>query len=159
MNTDPGTGRAPDSFLRLLEVHEALDGLFAAHQEALLDRDLARAARLLREFTAAIREHIVLEEDVLLPIYARAERMAGGDPQLYLAEHRKILQYLNRFQSLVDEMTQVTPEAHAIIEVLDEEVRFKDLMEHHDLRERNILYPVLDKIATDAERMVLRNAD
>jgi hemerythrin superfamily protein len=29
---------------------------------------------------------------------------------------------------------------------------FKHLVEHHDLREQNILYPTLDRLTTEAER-------
>jgi hemerythrin-like domain-containing protein len=39
-----------------------------------------------------------------------------------------------------------------IIELFDDEATFKNLMEHHDSREENILYPTLDRVTTAAER-------
>jgi hypothetical protein len=39
-----------------------------------------------------------------------------------------------------------------ILHLLDQETMFKHLAEHHDLRERNILYPTLDRVADAEER-------
>lgn len=142
-------------FGALLQVHRALDALFAVHQEALLDRDITTAAKKLAAFDARIREHIALEEDRLLPIYRRAGCIPGGAVELYQAEHRKILEYLSRFRAALDEMTGGAPDAQTVIRLLDEEARFKHLMEHHDLREQNILYAALDRVATPAEKLAI----
>jgi hypothetical protein len=39
-----------------------------------------------------------------------------------------------------------------ILWLLDRQATFKNLMEHHDLREANILYPALDRVTSEAER-------
>jgi hypothetical protein len=39
-----------------------------------------------------------------------------------------------------------------ILWLLDRQATFKNLMEHHDLRETNILYPALDRVTSEAER-------
>jgi hemerythrin-like domain-containing protein len=142
-------------FSALLEVHRALDALFAEHQEALLDRDIIIAARKLAAFDAGIREHIALEEDRLFPIYRRAGHIPGGAVELYRAEHRKILEYLDRIRSMVEALKPGTPEKQALIRLLDEETSFKRLMEHHDLREQNILYPALNRVATPGEKLAV----
>jgi hemerythrin-like domain-containing protein len=142
-------------FGSLLEVHRALDALFAVHQEALLDRDIMAASEKLDAFDAGIREHIALEEDRLLPIYRRAGPLPGGAIEIYQAEHRKILEYLSRFRAVLGEIAGSAPDAQTVIRLLDEEARFKHLMEHHDLREQNILYAVLDRIATPAEKLAI----
>jgi hypothetical protein len=141
-------------FGSLLEVHRALDALFAEHQEALLDRDTTTATQKLAAFDAGIREHIALE-DRLFPIYRRAGRIPGGAVELYQAEHRKILDYVVRFRAAIEEMAGCIPDSQAIIRLMDEEARFKSLMEHHDLRGRNILYAVLDRVATPGEKLAL----
>jgi hypothetical protein len=39
-----------------------------------------------------------------------------------------------------------------ILKLFDEQALFKHLVEHHDLREQNILYPALDEMTDEAER-------
>jgi len=39
-----------------------------------------------------------------------------------------------------------------ILRLLDRQATFKNLMEHHDQRETNILYPALDRVTPETER-------
>ena len=137
------------SFLSLLAVHERLDGLFRAPQEALLVRDLERARELLAAFERDLVDHMRFEEERLFPVYERAGRIEGGGVALYRNEHAKLLRYVARFAEAFD--TLKPDELGRIIGILDEEARFKNLMTHHDMRERNILYPTLDRVATARE--------
>jgi hypothetical protein len=45
-----------------------------------------------------------------------------------------------------------------VIKLFDEEATFKHVVEHHDLREQNILYPTLDRVTTEVERQELLNS-
>ena len=147
--------RAP-SFLALLRVHERLNELFLRHQEALLEQDIARARERLAVYEQELLAHMRPEEDILLPVYARAGAIPGGPIELFLGEHRKMREFLERFRMALAEL-----EAHPadrrrrILRLFDEQTMFKHLVEHHDLRERNILYPTLDRITTEAERREL----
>lgn len=141
-----------DSFLVLLDEHAQLDELFLQHQKALLDGDLACAARLLDEYESELRAHVALDDEALLPIYERAAPPPGGAPGLFRAEHRKILELLAQLRQATDLLAAEGADWRAIIALLDEEARFKGVMLHHDLRERNILYPTLDCLATPDER-------
>ncbi|MCS7158496.1 MAG: hemerythrin domain-containing protein [Blastocatellia bacterium] len=144
------------SFLLLLRVHERLNELFLQHQEALLEQDLARARERLAVYERELLAHMRPEEDLLLPVYARAGAIPGGPIELFLGEHRKMREFLERFRLTLAEF-----EAHPadlcrrIIRLLDEQAMFKHLVEHHDLREQNILYPALDRVTTEAERREL----
>ena len=88
----------PSSFLSLLGTHEWLDEHFLLHQEALLAGDLALAFELLEKVEAGEREHIRVEEELLLPVYERAGHIPGGNPQFYVNEHRKMLAILDGFK-------------------------------------------------------------
>ena len=146
----------PTSFLALLEVHERLDETFLAHQEALLERDIVLAAEHLHGFGQALRSHIRVEEQILLPVYRRAEPVRGGAAELFLAEHKKLCAFLDRFEQIMRQMEDRPPDLkRRILHLLDLETSFKNLMEHHDLRERNILYPTLDRIIEGEERAML----
>lgn len=68
----------PSSFLSLLETHQWLDEHFLLHQEALLAGDLPLALDILKTVEESQREHIRIEEELLLPVYERAGRIPGG---------------------------------------------------------------------------------
>ena len=91
-------------------------------------------------------------------MYERAGTIPGGEIALFLGEHKKILEYLDRFDQTLAEMTEgPEPLKRKILQLLDEEAVFKHVMLHHDLRERNILYPVLDSVTEEQERRIFLN--
>ena len=97
-----------------------------------------------------------VEEDLLLPVYVRAGRIQGGPIEFYTGEHKKMLKFLVRFTERLDELKHNPANlTRAIIELFDEEAQFKQLMQHHDMRERNILYPTLDRVTSEEERRQL----
>lgn len=91
----------PNSFLILLETHRNILEMFLSHQEALLRRDFPLASERLRQYERAIRRHIREEEALLLPVYARAGKVLGGDVQLFLGEHQRIVEFIVRLKKLV----------------------------------------------------------
>jgi hemerythrin-like domain-containing protein len=142
-----------ESFLELLDVHAWLDEEMFAHQSALLARDARRAAEHLEAFAGGLARHIEDEERLLLPLYERAGRIEGGAPTLYLAEHRKLLAMVDDMRGRLAALDLADPSSdRRIIGLLDRECRLKNLLLHHDERERNLLYPALDRVATGAER-------
>lgn len=147
----------PSSFLALLETHEHLNELFLLHQEALLAQDIPLAAELLKQVSEGQREHIRVEEEILLPVYARAGKIPGGDPKFYINEHRKMIRILDHFEEMLPRLMDEGPGTmrRRVIELFDEGYWFKRLLEHHDEREESILYPVLDRVTTEEERREL----
>ncbi|WP_166178896.1 hemerythrin domain-containing protein [Rubrobacter tropicus] len=144
----------PSSFLSLLETHEWLDEHFLLHQEALLAQDLLLALQILEKVEEGQREHIRVEEEILLPVYARAGQIPGGNPEFYINEHRKMLTILDGFKETLPRLIEKSPgeRRREIIELFDQGYWFKRLLEHHDNREENILYPVLDGVTSEEER-------
>ncbi len=147
----------PSSFLSLLETHEWLDEHFLLRQEALLTQDLPLAVELLKKVEEGQREHIRVEEEILLPVYARAGQIPGGNPEFYINEHRKMLTILDGFKETLPRLIEKSPgeRRREIIELFDQGYWFKRLLEHHDNREENILYPVLDGVTSEEERKEL----
>jgi hemerythrin-like domain-containing protein len=144
------------SFMSLLKVHEELKELFLSHQMALLALDLELAHERLLLFRRDIEKHMHVEEELLLPVYNRAGRIPGGPVEFFTGEHRRLLEFLSRFDEMLTEMKLSSENpAREIIELFDAEAVFKSLLEHHDLREQNIFYPVLDEITTEQERQQL----
>lgn len=144
----------PTSFLSLLETHEWLDELFLLYQEALLAGNLSLALELLEKVEAEQREHIRIEEEILLPVYERAGEIPGGKPEFYLNEHKKMLGILDGFKEAMPRLIREGSDENrrGVIELFDQGYWFKRLHEHHDQREKNILYPVLDRVTSEEER-------
>ncbi|MEW6128559.1 MAG: hemerythrin domain-containing protein [Acidobacteriota bacterium] len=146
------------TFLTLITFHQNLNELFIRHQEALLDGDIEAATDRLDEFIKQLREHMDYEEKHLLPVYQRAGEIRGGAVEFFTGEHRKMLELLARIQDSLN-LFATNPEnlKRRIIKLFDEEAAFKSLVEHHDMREENILYPTLDRITTPEEKKYLLN--
>lgn len=147
----------PPSFLQLVHVHERLSELFLLHQEALLGGDLALATERLAEYERELGAHMRAEDEILMPIYRRAGEVPRGPAVLFTGEHRKMLRYLRRFRDRLAQLARAgrAPAPREVISLLDEEAPFKGLVEHHDLRERLILYPTLDRVTSPEERVDL----
>ena len=146
------------SFISLLEIHEHLNEMLLLHQEALLALEVELAVARLEVFERELCAHIRVEEELLLPVYARAGRIQGGAIEFYTGEHKKILEFLARFKARLEELKEgKTDLKRGVIELFDEQARFKQLLQHHDMREQNILYPTLDTVTGDEERRELLN--
>jgi len=140
------------SFLSLLEVHGALDELFLQHQEALVALDVPRARALLERYERALLAHMRDEDELLLPLYERAGAAPRGPAELFSGEHEKIKRQLARFFVRLDELAQaVSP--RGVVALITDQALYKGLMEHHDLRERELLYPTLDRAVPSEERI------
>lgn len=134
-------------------MHEYLDDLFLQHQEALLQLDLALAAERLIRYRNELQIHMRVEEECLLPVYARAGKIPGGPPEFFIGEHQRMREFLTRIAAKLDDL-QPTQEdlPRRVIALFDEEAMYKSLCQHHDLRERNLFFPTLDRVTDELER-------
>jgi iron-sulfur cluster repair protein YtfE (RIC family) len=144
------------SFAELLNVHERLNELFLLHQEALLRLDLELAAERLRIYERELRAHMQAEEELLMPVYERAGKIAGGPPEFFIGERRRMIEFLARFAATLGALKEESGDpVRRVIRLLDEEAMFKSLCDHHDMREGAIFFPALDRVTDEAERQEL----
>ncbi|MCI0342616.1 MAG: hemerythrin domain-containing protein [Planctomycetales bacterium] len=142
------------SLLELMDLHEGLQREFAAHQEHLVGPELKPARETWARFERALRHHIREEEEVILPFYEqRAGEVPKGRPEFFRLEHRKIGEFLDRIGPALGALREESPRLRReVLDLLLVEVRFQNLLEHHDQRERTILYPTIERLATPEER-------
>ncbi len=141
--------------MELNQIHHQLDELFFQHQTELLKGDYLRAKALLKTFEEALLNHMKEEEEILLPLYReRAANIRGGNSDLFNAEHKKILEWLNRIKLRAHRL-QKFPDLRTVISLLDDEAHFKKYIEHHTLREDRIFYPEVDRVTTPQEKIAL----
>jgi uncharacterized protein with PIN domain len=145
----------------LLDFHQALEVLLLRHRLALMRTDLSEATRAFRHFAALLNRHLADEEDLVLPPYEANppaegyERGAG--PTVFRAEHQNILGHLLRLEGALAGLAEVGKSELpvACLKLLDREKVFADLLEHHDLRERQYLYPALERLLGEEEKLEL----
>jgi hemerythrin-like domain-containing protein len=139
------------SFTELLAVHEELTELFLQHQEALLQLDVPLARARLQRYEHALYAHMQIEEELLMPIFQRA-----GKIEFFLGEHQRMREFLARFTERLQALSSETANLpRHVIQLFDEEATFKALCDHHDMRERNLFFPTLDRVTTEDERQTL----
>ena len=139
----------------MMAVHHDLESQFFAHQTALLDRDYPRAALALSDYRRDLFAHAADEERLVLPRY----KDLGGDDtdapvRLFTGEHDKMRAFVDEFVRRVEELRQ-KPDDARLLELFDREATFKNLVLHHDLRERNMLYPYLAHRIAPAEQSAM----
>lgn len=117
----------------LTDDHMALSQLFARHQEALVVRSWARAARLLEHYQKRLQYRISLEERHLLP-YCVGEKLPG-QWQVYISEHRRLEDALHNANIRLATARRRGITAAVLIALLDEEKTLKYVLEHHLQRE------------------------
>lgn len=138
-----------------MALHDALDARFFVHQCALLDRDFARAAEALADYRTRLFAHMHDEEVLVLPRY----EVAGGDAtdapvRLFLGEHGRMRAFVDDFVVRVRALGERAGD-RALLELLDRQATYKNLVLHHDLRERNGLYPFVAARLPQAEQQRL----
>ena len=142
------------SLLELMEVHGEIDELFGRHRDLVVSLDFPKAADALDTFERALKAHMDVEEKYVFPLYEqRVGHLLGGDPKFFHAEHRNLLKRLAEIRAKLRELAANRAagprQAH---EFLAAESMFLHLLDHHGRRERNTLYPELDRKLSDAER-------
>ena len=152
----PAPGNEEPFAQRMMGLHDDLAQRFFAHQRSLLDRDFARAAVHLAGYRERLLWHMQDEESLVLPRY----RQAGGDEtdapvRLFLGEHQKMREFVAECEQRVQKLVEQSDD-RLLLELFDREATYKNLVLHHDLRERNALYPfVAVKLAAEELREIL----
>lgn len=136
--------------------HDELNESFLRHQEALLALDLERAAHLLDLYEERLLGHMAFEEEHLLPVYAREGTAPGGPVEFFTGEHARMREWIGRIRQSLSELRRDDPELRrAVIRLFDSEAGYKGLAEHHHLREANIFFPQLERVAREEEKAEL----
>ncbi|MDJ0836879.1 MAG: hypothetical protein QNK37_10210 [Acidobacteriota bacterium] len=144
------------SFTELAAVHETLEACFLIHQETLVTGDAAGALSLFRDYRDLLLLHIHHEDDLLMPVFQRNGRMKRWPSELYVGEHDKFKGMLQNIEAGLERMVRADEVRPLdIVFQIDLEGGLKRLHEHHDQRERENFFPVLDQVTGEEERTAL----
>ncbi|CAN5325997.1 hypothetical protein BH10ACI3_BH10ACI3_02700 [soil metagenome] len=137
----------------LKRVHDLLDEMFFDHQKALIHFEFDKALTLLEMYQAVLLRHMQDEELILLPVYSERAKFSGaGAPKLFFDDHEKMRQYIEFFKKKTAELRCSLDLDKTLLQLLDREAFYLRLCSHHDKRETNFLYPILEEILSDDEK-------
>ena len=120
--------------------HRACDEEFAAIEQAAKRGDWAVAASALKVFADAIERHLSAEENVLFPAFEAATGMSMGPTRVMRMEHIQMRSLLDDLRAAVEggDAASFSGQAETLL----------ILMQQHNLKEENILYPMCDQHLT-----------
>ncbi len=140
----------------LLRVHVLIDEMFFDHQKALLHFEFENALTLLEMYEAILLRHMQDEEMILLPVYTeRAEFSGAGSPKYFFDDHSKMRSFVEIFKKKIAGLETEPNIDKALLQLLDREAFYLRLCSHHDKRETDFLYPILEQILSEDEQRAL----
>ncbi len=126
--------------------HDKLDEYFQCFQKTKR-RDYARARECFEKFKSGLHRHIAWEEEILFPLFEEKTGMTDGGPTFVMREeHRQIKALLEEVHKKVQRQD---PESDR------EEQQLFEVLKEHNYKEEAILYPAIDRAASDEEREVV----
>lgn len=133
----------------LAEQHRVCDADFAQIEQAGHSGDWARAKRTAQDFVEHTEAHFGREEDILFPSLLKAAPNASGPVAAMRQEHMQMRLQFDELLAAVDR--------NDIDELADVAEGLLMLMQQHNAKEENVLYPIADQ-ALSHELKRLMNA-
>lgn len=131
--------------------HGACDDLFARVEKAVADGDWSTAATGHTAFINAMERHLGMEEQVLFPAFEEATGSPMGPTQVMRHEHTQMRQ-------LFSDMGQALGGRDAD-EYLGAAETLLILMQQHNAKEEQILYPMSDQVLGGQREALFRQME
>ena len=131
--------------------HRTCDNAFASAEEAVASKDWDRARSLFEQFKAAMDRHLAMEEDVLFPAFESRTGMRGGPTEVMRMEHAQMRDLLQAMAAAVAAANQDS--------YLGLSETLNMLMQQHNLKEENMLYPMSDRVLGPDSDKVIREME
>ena len=124
--------------------HDRLDNKIKMYSTEKL-ADVERAESIFLSFKSELERHIIWEEDILFPVFERKTGIKDGGPTSVMRiEHIEIKKYLQEIKRKLH--------VKKIQDPCKEEVAIFKVLESHNQKEENILYPGIDKLTSEQEK-------
>ena len=117
--------------------HRHCDDLFAAAEQAMSGNDLEIAATAFARFQTAMLAHFAAEENTLFPTFEAKTGISMGPTQVMRLEHAQMRSLL--------EAAGVALLAGDADEYLGQAETLVIMMQQHNMKEENVLYPMCDQ--------------
>ena len=141
----------PASLVEMMSLdHRRCDDLFAQAESAAQKGDLAEALELQRQFALGMEHHFMMEEEGFFSEFDQRMGSTGGGPVAVMREeHQQIRGMLARMSAALE-----NADAEDYLGAADTMLY---LMEQHNMKEEQMLYPMADDVfGADGEELLKR---
>lgn len=146
--------------------HDRIAADFSAHQQALVraigQASAATEARAAWDrFEHRLRRHILFEDEQLIPLFAARVQPPplGCSSELLHAEHRKLERLLSSCGDAAREhLEQRAQDPAALLVLIEQQRMIREVLEHHDQRERAAFFPALHDCLEPGEKEAILQA-
>ncbi|HOB63087.1 MAG TPA: hemerythrin domain-containing protein [Candidatus Competibacteraceae bacterium] len=118
--------------------HRGCDEFFSAAEEAAQTGDLASCRERFQRFRTAMEQHFRKEEEALFPRFEQASGNPMGPTQVMRLEHQQMQGVLAEMESALT--------GGDLDEFLGQMETLLILMQQHNIKEEQILYPMCDRV-------------
>ncbi len=131
----------------LTDEHRACDENFAVVEETAQAGDVVRCQEQFHHFQAAMELHFTREEQELFPTFEQATGNVMGPTRVMRLEHQQMREALAEMKTALSQ--------GALDEFLGQSETLLILMQQHNIKEEQILYPMCDRfLASDAPAII-----
>ncbi len=126
----------------MVQDHDRLDDLYNKFKNIKTSVQ-SKAKEIFSEFKTDLQKHILWEEEILFPLFENKTGMSDTGPTAVMKmEHKKIKRYLGE---IINQLTNGNVQTDNL------EAGLIDVLSEHNLKEENILYPMIDNSINDTE--------
>lgn len=131
--------------------HHQCDALFAAAESEVASGHWPPAREALTRFLAAMRRHFAMEEDVLFPAFEQRTGSRAGPTEIMRMEHGQMRELMEGMRHAAD-----ASDREAFLG-LSETLNL--LMQQHNVKEENMLYPMSDRVLANTRDQLIRDME
>lgn len=133
----------------LVPDHQRCDDFFYRAEAAALRGDWDAAAGQFGQFLSAMKHHFAMEEEVLFPAFEQRSGNPAGPPRVMRMEHSQMRQLLEELREALA--------AHDAKAYAGASETLLVLMQQHNLKEEQMLYPMCDHmLARESAELIAR---
>jgi hemerythrin-like domain-containing protein len=123
--------------------HVHCDDLFVIAENASLDKNWGAAQAAVADFVKEIEKHFKAEEERLFPAFEQATGMSSGPTSVMRMEHGQMRTLFDQMAAAVagEDLDAFSGAAETLLL----------LMQQHNMKEENILYPMCEQALPAAE--------
>jgi len=122
--------------------HHFLDNGYQQFLESLTALELADARQQWQQFKQSLSAHIAFEQEHIEPL---AQDWEDNIHKLVQSDHLILDRLMPRLDKALSAIAQSTQPRSELVRSLDSFIKMRNVLVHHDLREMEQLYPVLDQ--------------
>jgi iron-sulfur cluster repair protein YtfE (RIC family) len=133
----------------LTRLHRECDGLFIGAENAVVKNNWDAAQHQFHRFRTILEQHLQDEEQVLFPAFERRSGNSLGPTRMMSMEHIPMRELL---QAMELSLTQRNRQQY-----LGQSETLLALMQQHNVKEENVLYPMTDRVLQGEQADILQH--